>query len=550
MGVLTHRPCKITISMWAHLPKGVLHMRKPKTPSISALVAVTASGLVGFAADAATTYNSVQLNFTTGNRTYLAVDNSTLILTMRQDSPALQDLNIVVENWSNGGANYSEFRPGTLPGTTRSIAKAFNDSGAIVGFAETADANGNIYAANGFTRLLPQRAFVYRNGEFIDLSALPPLNTAHGSEATAINNQGEVAGHWTDANGTHAFLYRNGTIVTLGSLSAPDDTTSKTINNSGQVAGNSRVAGGNRFPHTFLYDQGKFSDIGILAGWEWTETVDMNDSGTIVGGLRRGNHENACFIYANGVMKDMGVVGSAGSTSCRVSQINNQGVVVGDSSETPRPPHLESRTAALYENGKMVNLNSLISPTDALVRNNVRLKNAIAINDRGEIIATNGSGTYYLLTPVQASIDTADYNFESGTQGWASTAEPIINVSTSTERAQAGLSSLAVQILNSGFASVAVPNPQASPGQTVEFHVYLPAGANIDWIQPFALENESGGWRWNGAWRPVSALQLGAWNTLTVTLPNDAAPLASIGVELFMSQPYSGTVHIDAVDVD
>src|SRR5215510_12697716 len=72
---------------------------------------------------AATVYSSTQLT-PDSTRKYLDVNNAYRILTMRQDSPATADLHIVVEDWSDGGRNYSEFRPGTLPGTTRSIATA------------------------------------------------------------------------------------------------------------------------------------------------------------------------------------------------------------------------------------------------------------------------------------------------------------------------------------------------------------------------------------------------------------------------------------------
>jgi hypothetical protein len=58
----------------------------------------------------------------------------------------------------------------------------------------------------------------------------------------------------------------------------------------------------------------------------------------------------------------------------------------------------------------MTNLNTLIVPTDALITNHIVLKNAISINDNGQILATTGTpaseGVYYLLTPVENSAPT------------------------------------------------------------------------------------------------------------------------------------------------
>jgi len=358
--------------------------------------------------EAATLYTSQQL---APNRNLVEINNDTRLLTMRQDSPALAHLHIVIENWNLNF--YSEFRPGTLPGTTRSIGKAFNDTQQITGYAETADANGSIYAADGYTVLNPRRAFLF-NGAFVDLSAYPPLNSANvESFGTAINNQEDVVGYWIDTAGKHAFLYSHGAVIDLGALSganSPADTQANAVNNLGQVAGTSRLApgtgpGANAWPHAFMYDHGTMTDLGMLPGWEWSVGTAINDAGEIVGTVHAGNHAVGCFIYTGGVMRDMGVLGNGGAFPyCQVYAINNAGIAVGYANAIPTPPDFQTTGPFVYSNGQMTNLNTLISPTDDLVRNHVVLKNATSINDRGQILATTGTpasgGTYYILTPI------------------------------------------------------------------------------------------------------------------------------------------------------
>jgi hypothetical protein len=104
-----------------------------------------------------------------------------------------------------------------------------------------------------------------------------------------------------------------------------------------------------------------------------------------------------------------------------------------------------------------------------------------------------------------------------------------------------------VTVNGSGRATVFVQNPAAHAGQTVTFRVYIPAGARLASIQPFVQQGASGGWQWTGAYKPLSQLRQGAWNTITVAIPSSAAPLAYLGIEITTSGRYSGTLNVDGV---
>jgi hypothetical protein len=166
----------------------------------------------------------------------------------------------------------------------------------------------------------------------------------------------------------------------------------------------------------------------------------------------------------------------------------------------------------------------------------------------GGLAIPSGSTTTPPPTNPPPAVDATDYNFEADAQGWQRSGAPIASVVRSTTQKYAGASSLAVRFNGSGSATARVANPAAKAGQSVTFRIYLPAGARLSSVQPFVLQGAAGGWRWTGNWQPLSALRQGAWNTITVQVPANAALLSSLGVEFTTSGSYSGTVYIDSVN--
>ncbi|MFP5392761.1 MAG: DUF3466 family protein [Gammaproteobacteria bacterium] len=90
-----------------------------------------------------------------------------------------------------------------------STPTALNDRGWVVGRATTADSTGWFNV---------EHAFLYRDGVMTDLGTLGGFGAMALSSANDINEQGQVVGNFSGASGVHGFLYDNGQIYDLNSL--------------------------------------------------------------------------------------------------------------------------------------------------------------------------------------------------------------------------------------------------------------------------------------------------------------------------------------------
>ncbi len=147
--------------------------------------------------------------------------------------------------------------------------------------------------------------------------------------------------------------------------------------------------------------------------------------------------------------------------------------------------------------------------------------------------------------------DSAQYNFESGAQGWVSSGGILTGVAGSTVKAYAGSHSLAVSINSpsaGGAQTAYVGSPATPAGATVTFHIWIPSGSTLTSIQPFVQQGAGGNWTWTGNWQPIASLAAGAWNTLTVTVPATAAtPLSQLGVQFQTNGVWTGVCYVDSV---
>lgn len=324
-----------------------------------------------------------------------------------------------------------------LMGGNYSSGRGINGLGHVVGYANIVPGGTGIAA-------------LFRDGNAINLT--PDIPDGQGSQATAINDNGQVIGYigWGDA-----FLWHNGSRITLGSLGG-NGTFPFDINNAGDVVGTSYTRNATDVgpaQHPFLWQHGVMRDLGLLPGAEEGGASSINSHGVIVGTSGRTDPETyeqlyRPFIWANGTMTEI----QAPSVEAYGADINDEGVVVG----TMRAGGGSSNFHAyIYKDGVVTNLNS-VKPTGT----GLHLAYAQSINNAGQIagVAVDAQARYhgFLLTPggvapppVLPTLSINDVNVLEGKSGTtaatftvtlsqASTGQVLVTFSTANGTAIAG----------------------------------------------------------------------------------------------------------------
>ena len=152
------------------------------------------------------------------------------------------------------------------------------------------------------------------------------------SEATEVNEKGEVAGRWWSESGkSHAFFWTPALgMVDVGVLDGYTSSFVYDLNDNGQLVGYSfRDYPGRAFSWTA--DKG-IVDLGTLGG-DFSEATAVNNRGQVVGWSETATGETHAFLWtATGGMIDLGTF--AGSS--HAVAINESGRVVGDSQTADR----------------------------------------------------------------------------------------------------------------------------------------------------------------------------------------------------------------------
>ena len=140
-----------------------------------------------------------------------------------------------------------------------------------------------------------------------------------------------------------------------------------------------------------------------------------------------------------------------------------------------------------------------------------------------QVVAVNLSGSSGFSAESHATTsgttDTAQFNFESSSQGWTGGGGIVSSVATSTAQRFAGNQSLAVNFngASAGTASPSVGNVAVVPGTTITFHVWIPSGSQVTALQPYIQDHN---YTWFSSW--YGSFTANAWNTLTLTVPTNA----------------------------
>jgi probable HAF family extracellular repeat protein len=319
---------------------------------------------------------------------------------------------------------------GTLGGTG-SLGSAINDAGQITGFAVNAAGE--------------EHAFLYQNGTMSDLGTAGTASTGKainqgaqvagdatvsgaqskaalftggntnvfgtlGTDSTSesINDHGQISGTYTDASGSHVFLYSNGSLVDLMPGISSFVTGTRTINSSGAVAGNFQPGGAQ---HGFLYGNGTATDIGSLGGG-YTVTTAISNSGGVTGISGTASGERHAFIFSGGSggsggsgnsgsgFKDLGTLGASPSVGYA---LNDSGQVTGESMTADGTLH-----AFVTQNGTLVDLGPFVQ---ALAPgSNVIESLGVGINQGGQLI-----GRYIISTPTDTQMPTKTRSFIAST---------------------------------------------------------------------------------------------------------------------------------------
>jgi probable HAF family extracellular repeat protein len=171
-----------------------------------------------------------------------------------------------------------------------SVGSGLNDDGQVTGTADTA--SGNLHA------------FLYSNGQMMDLGTLPGLNTSQGS---GINNHGQVTWYsYTVHNNSRSFIYSDGQFVDLGTLEGGTWSAAYAINDAGQVTGTAQTFAGEpaSLGHAFIYSDGQMIDLGTLGG-RYSVGFAINNMGQVVGQAETSSNLFSAFLYSDGVMTDL-----------------------------------------------------------------------------------------------------------------------------------------------------------------------------------------------------------------------------------------------------
>jgi probable HAF family extracellular repeat protein len=244
---------------------------------------------------------------------------------------------------------------GALPGNNSSAVFQINGSGVGAGISETGALDPN-------TGYPAENAVLFKNGSVINLGTLPG---GHESQATAINDRGQVAGFGD--NGVRD------PVSIFGPVNGPGD------------------PGWVTQTRSFIWQNGKMRDLGTLGG-DFGAANYVNDAGDVTGWTTvPGDSTAHAFLWKHGVMTDLT---GAGSSQCTVTEvINDRDQIVGHT--------CDEQDALLWTGGKQYELDSLVAPSG------IHLTAADFINDRGQIVALgtlpNGHQHLFLLNPTNTA---------------------------------------------------------------------------------------------------------------------------------------------------
>jgi hypothetical protein len=251
---------------------------------------------------------------------------------------------------------------GPLGSRVETYTRGINLAGTVAGFAQNLD--------TGFGS-----GFLWQpNGTLTMITDFYPLD---------INDAGVCAGGGAIDFGrpTRAGIRSAGGLVTDLGTPAGLESSARGINFSGMVCGSMYASGQPQSDTAFTWTAGGGLDpLPLAADAIGASAQDINEFGDACGSMRFVDIEHPCVWPQGGAPSVMRVRGGGAARA-----LNSFGAVVGNANDK----------AMLWSGGKAYPLEKLVH---GLPRRE-KLRDAVAINDRGEILA-HSTAAIYLLSPV------------------------------------------------------------------------------------------------------------------------------------------------------
>jgi probable HAF family extracellular repeat protein len=224
-------------------------------------------------------------------------------------------------------------------GGTHGFATGVNDTGQIVGWAETLVHDPTCVGV----QVLQFRAVMWEPKKGTK-QELPPLPGDSTSAATAINNRGQAVGISGDCDqavgrfsALHAVLWDHGQPTEIPNLGGKTWHTPMDINERGDVVGFSNPPGpgdpeGEFISHAFYWNKHSDMavDVGVLEGDAFSEAFAINSRGQVVGVSFGGPNGAHAFLWQDGVLKDLNdLVDIAPDVLQSAQDINDAGQITG-----------------------------------------------------------------------------------------------------------------------------------------------------------------------------------------------------------------------------
>jgi probable HAF family extracellular repeat protein len=168
-------------------------------------------------------------------------------------------------------------------------------------------------------------------GQSFELVPLGNLGSSYAA-VTCVNDQGEAVGLTAVGDNDHAFYWRNGTMIDLGTLEGGAASRALWINNNGQVVGSSLNASGQERPVLWqrnAQNLWQITDLNTLGG-PTAYANKISDNGRIVGMSSRSSGPRHGFLLYNSVFTDLGALAyPANLGTSEALGVNDAGQVVG-----------------------------------------------------------------------------------------------------------------------------------------------------------------------------------------------------------------------------